>query len=154
MKKTIVFSIIGVLIYCFSACSPPGTLRQGGSGSKRGAIVSTAKKYVGVPYKSGGTTPKGFDCSGFVLYVYKLNKISMPRTTEAQYKNGKRISAKALRPGDLVFFQTSRNKISHVGIYIGNGQFVHAPSTGKKTSYASLDNTYWKKRYRGAVSYL
>ena len=153
MKKIIILFIVAVTVFTLASCSPPGSIRREG-GSKRGNIVSTANKYVGVPYKSGGATPRGFDCSGFVLYVYKQNRINMPRTAEAQYKSGKKISAKSLRPGDLVFFQTSGKRISHVGIYLGKGRFVHAPGTGKKTSYASLANVYWKKHYRGAATYL
>ncbi|MCP4132075.1 MAG: C40 family peptidase [bacterium] len=125
---------------------------RGRAGSKR--IVHTAKRYIGVKYRSGGTSPRGFDCSGYVLYVYKTNGISLPRNARKQYYAGKRIRLRHARPGDLVFFQTSRKRISHVGIYLGNRRFIHAPSSGKRVSITSMKNPYWKKRYIGAVTYL
>jgi len=104
------------------------------------------QKYEGVKYRYGGTTSKGFDCSGFVQRAYKeaLN-IDLPRTTQSMMKTGKKISKKDLQPGDLVFFHPTR-KYYHVGIYLGNGIFMHA-STSKGVMKSKIDLSYWKKSY-------
>ena len=93
-------------------------------------ITDTAKTYVGVPYKFGGTTPKGFDCSGFVQYVFEQRKVTLPRAADAQYKVGKIIKQKELKQGDLVFFSTYEKGASHCGIYLEQGKFIHASSHG------------------------
>jgi len=138
------------------SCSPP-YVRQGrdylGEPDRR-EIMGTARRYLGVPYRYGGDTPRGFDCSGFVMYVFRKNGYPMPRDAVSQYREGRKVSLREARPGDLVFFNTSGAKrFSHVGIYAGRGKFIHAPSSGKRVSVASLDNRYWKRRYLGAVSY-
>lgn len=117
-------------------------------------IVSTAKQYLGVPYKWGGTDPSGFDCSGFVYYVLRCNGINVSRTQTAMYAQGKPVSKANLQPGDVVFFQnTYKAGLSHVGIYVGNGQFIHSPSSGKVVSYADLNSDYYVSHYYGAVRY-
>jgi len=138
------------------SCSPPArSLRYNGSmEGDRGMIVRTAKRYIGVRYRSGGTTPSGFDCSGYVMYVYKKNRIAVPRTVREQYRHGNPVSLRMARPGDLVFFHTTRRRYSHVGIYLGGYRFIHAPRTGRRVSCADIRNSYWKKRYIGAVSYI
>jgi cell wall-associated NlpC family hydrolase len=120
----------------------------------RRQIVRTAKRYLGVRYRYGGTNPRGFDCSGYVMYIYRKNGIPMPRSLSQQYRSGKRISLKRARPGDLVFFNISGRRISHVGLYVGNRTFIHAPRTGKRISFADMNKRYWRKRYAGAVTYL
>ncbi len=119
---------------------------------KGNAIVKTAFKFLGVPYVFGGSTPRGFDCSGFVQYVYRLNGIKTPRMAHHQYYAGTPIPKSQLRPGDLVFFETYTKGISHVGIYIGNGKFIHASSSGH-VKISSLNQPYYKSRYRGAARY-
>lgn len=120
------------------------------SGSNlRDKIVSTARQYIGVPYLWGGTTPSGFDCSGFVQYVYNRNGITLPRTTKQQWTTGIGISKSSLQAGDLVFFQTDSSGVSHVGIYIGNNQFIHS-SSSKGVIISSLSSTYWANAYLGA----
>ena len=123
------------------------------SGSSRGnQIVETAKKYLGVPYVYGGTSPSGFDCSGFVYYVLKIHGITVSRTCASMYKCGTPINKSDLRPGDLVFFQgTSAAGISHVGIYVGNGQFIHSPHRGKVVSFADLNSDYYTSHYYGSI---
>ena len=122
----------------------------GNTSSKADKIVATAKKYIGVPYVWGGESPKGFDCSGYVQYVFKMHGISLNRTTETQYKHGSYVSKSNLKPGDLVFFQnTYRAGISHVGIYIGNGQFIHA-SSSKGVTISNLSSSYYTSHYYGA----
>lgn len=121
-----------------------------GSASKADAIIATAKKYIGVPYLWGGSTPKGFDCSGFVQYVFKAHGISLNRTCETQYKHGTYVSKSNLKPGDLVFFQnTYKSGISHVGIYIGDGKFIHA-SSSKGVVISNLSSSYYVSHYYGA----
>lgn len=113
------------------------------------SIVATAKTCLGVPYKWGGESMSGFDCSGFTQYVFKKHGITLGRTCKKQYEAGTFISKSALQPGDLVFFQnTYTTGLSHVGIYIGDGQFIHASSDGVMIS--KLSNSYWASHYYGA----
>ncbi len=148
--------IMLLCLFIFSSCSPSvNNCRVSFSpSSDRGGIISTAQNYLGVKYRYGGVSPSGFDCSGLVQYVYRKNGINLPRSTRDQYCRGKRVSRSSMQPADLVFFHTGSRRISHVGIYAGNGRFIHAPRTGKRVSYARMDNSYWKKRFVGAVSYL
>ena len=114
-------------------------------------IVSTAEKYLGVPYVWGGSSPKGFDCSGFVYYVLKSLGYKASRTMSGQYNMGTPVDKSQLQPGDLVFFQgTYKSGMSHVGIYVGNGQFIHSPHTGKVVCYSDLNSTYYTSHYYGA----
>ena len=112
-------------------------------------IVSRAAKYKGVPYVFGGTTTKGFDCSGYVQYVFKDCKAKLPRLADEQALQGIFVTQKQLRPGDLVFFTTYAPGASHVGIYAGDGQFWSA-SSSKGVILSSLKEKYWKQRYFGA----
>jgi cell wall-associated NlpC family hydrolase len=112
--------------------------------------LAIARDMVGTPYRYGGASPKGFDCSGLVYYSYRKAGIKVPRTTREQYRRSEHIKLSSLRPGDLVFFRISRDKPAHVGIYAGSGQFIHAPSNGKQVSYASLVDPYWEARVVGA----
>ncbi len=112
-------------------------------------IVSRAAKYKGVPYAFGGTTPKGFDCSGYVQYVFKDCKAKLPRLADEQALEGVFVTQKQLRPGDLVFFTTYTAGASHVGIYAGNGKFWSA-SSSRGVVLSSLAEEYWKSRYYGA----
>ena len=123
-----------------------------GTASLAQKIIATAKQYIGVPYLWGGSTPSGFDCSGFVQYVFNRHGISLPRTSKEQWTVGKSVSKDALKPGDLVFFaNTYTTGISHLGIYIGNNQFIHA-SSSKGVTVTDLNNAYWAARYYGAKS--
>ena len=118
--------------------------------SKRQTIVANAKKLIGVPYVWGGSTAKGFDCSGFVQYVMKQSGITLPRTTAQQVTVGTYVSKSNLQPGDLVFLQnTYRTGVSHVGIYIGDGKVIHA-SSSKGVTTSSLYGSYFAKHYHSA----
>jgi hypothetical protein len=122
----------------------------------RNAIVATARRFLGMPYAWGASSPhKGFDCSGLAMAVYKLNGLSLPRSSREQYKTGTSVKKSRLLKGDLVFFATSRGrKVSHVGIYIGNNKFIHAPGYNKHICKESLSNPYFIERYVGARTYL
>jgi len=115
-------------------------------------IIKVAKKYQGNRYIWGGTTPKGFDCSGYAQYVCKKNGLKIPRNSKSQAKFGKYIASKKdLKVGDLVFFDTSRGKrgpVNHVGIYIGNNKFIHASSAKHKVVVTSLSGTFHGKRFK------
>jgi len=104
---------------------------------------------LGVPYRYGGTSPtRGFDCSGLAQSVYSQAGIEVPRTTGEQYRAALPLKRQALRPGDVVFFRThGRRFVSHVGIYVGQGEFIHAPSSGKHVSIDSLRDDYWRRHY-------
>ena len=112
-------------------------------------IVKQAAKFKGVPYKFGGVTPKGFDCSGYVQYVFKNCRATLPRLADEQVLEGVFVTQKQLKPGDLVFFTTYAPVASHVGIYAGKGQFWNA-SSSKGVMLCSLSDSYWKPRYYGA----
>lgn len=113
-------------------------------GSK--AIVF-AKQMLGKPYKYAGDTPAGFDCSGLVKYSYGRAGIFMPRDTQSQHRVSVLVSARGLREGDLLFFDQEGKKKSHVGMYIGNERFIHAPSSGGKVRIDSMNAEYWKKHF-------
>lgn len=119
--------------------------------SKAQAVINEAKKYIGVPYVWGGSTPAGFDCSGLVNYVFNKVGVSVPRTVATLWAGEKPVSAP--NPGDLVFFDINQTgTATHVGIYTGDNKFIHAGSTGVSISDMSL--TYWKTRYMGAKTAL
>jgi cell wall-associated NlpC family hydrolase len=111
-------------------------------------ITRTALRYVGVPYAWGGTSFNGVDCSGFVQAVFERNGISLPRTADSQFEVGSPVLMEDLRPGDLVFFETYTAGASHVGIFLGNGQFIHASSIGVRVD--DLAEDYYAERYIGA----
>lgn len=111
-------------------------------------ILAEAQKYLGCPYRAGGASPSGFDCSGFVYYVLKQLGLSPYRTPADQYKMGVSVEKSALQVGDLVFF--GFGSITHAGIYAGNGQFIHAPNSRSSVSYSDLTSGYWAEHYFGA----
>lgn len=118
---------------------------------KRNELVLIALSQVGAPYRWGGHSPlTGFDCSGLVVYVYQQAlQLKLPRTTFAQARGGQPIDPQALRPADLVFFNTLGPAFSHVGIYIGNARFVHAPTSGSNVQIDRLHLPYWTGRFDG-----
>lgn len=122
--------------------------KEGFHGDAKG-ILKTAAKYKGVPYGFGGTTPRAFDCSGYVQFVFNQHKVKLPRMADAQCEQGIFVLQKNLRPGDLVFFTTYEPGASHVGIYAGSGKFWHA-SSSRGVMLSGLKDEYWRTRYYGA----
>jgi len=120
----------------------------------REKIIATAKGYLGVPYVWGGTSAKGFDCSGLVQTVFAENGVQLPRGSGDQYREGRKISSKKMRPGDLVFFHTYTSGPSHVGIYVGGGKFLHAESSPRGVTITPLSEPYWDERLLGARTWL
>ena len=111
-------------------------------------VVTIARELIGKPYHYGGESPKqGFDCSGLVYYSHLEAGIRLPRTSYGQYKATRPVSLSQLHPGDLVFFKLNRHKITHVGIYIGDHEFIHAPSSGKAVMIEQLNDPYWRRRF-------
>ena len=110
-----------------------------------------ARKQLNTPYVWGGTTPKGFDCSGLVQYSYNANKLKLPRTASQQYASTRRIPTHQAVKGDLVFFRNTgkRKGITHVGIYLGNGRFIHAPRKGKTVEITQVKSRFWSKHLAG-----
>lgn len=121
----------------------------GGSAFADSKMDTVISKTIGVAYKTGGTSTAGFDCSGFTKYVFKNVGLTLPRTSKAQYSVGTAVSKSNLRSGDLVFFNTLGNGVSHVGIYVGNGKFAQS-SSSRGVTITSLSQAYWANRYVGA----
>jgi probable lipoprotein NlpC len=142
------FTLIAILV--LTGCGNRMSKRE-----KTEAVITKARSFTGTPYKWGGTTSSGMDCSGLLLNSFKVINYDMPRTSAQQKKVGKRVSKNEIKKGDLVFFATSkkRRKITHVGLVTGKrgGEiiFIHA-STSKGVTESSLENSYWQKRFRQA----
>ncbi len=130
-------------------------IKRSGQGSLRDELVNSARHFIGVPYLWGGETSKGFDCSGLTLVCYRINGLNLPRNSRSQFRKGRRVAKAQLQKGDLVFFATQGgSRVTHVGIYIGQGRFIHAPRTGKTVRVADLSAKYWSNFYVGGRSYL
>lgn len=117
--------------------------------ARRGRLLATARRFLGVPYRMGGTSARAFDCSGFTMRVFQMQGIPLPRTADVQYRMGVPVPPGQEQPGDLVFFETYLPGPSHVGIYVGNGRFIHA-SSSRGVTISSLADRYFRARYLGA----
>lgn len=137
MKKVIISLLGSALIFSSGAFTAYADMPK---------LQSQVTQLVGTPYKWGGTTESGFDCSGFILYIMNQYDLNLPRTSAAQAKAGTHVDQEDLRMGDLVFFNTSGRGVSHAGIYVGNDQFAHA-STSKGVRISKLSESYYKTRY-------
>jgi cell wall-associated NlpC family hydrolase len=115
-------------------------------------LTSSALDLIGIRYKWGGTTPQtGLDCSGLVQFVFQqVTGVVLPRSTKDLSRIGSVVAQADLRPGDLVFFNTRRLAFSHVGIYVGDNRFIHAPRRGREVEVAAIDQSYWQKHFNGA----
>lgn len=155
--KNLVFSVLIGLIPAIGyaedaapASSETGFFEQAGSAFQE--VLLSALSLSGTPYKYGGNSPEtGFDCSGFVRYVFnQAANLTLPHGARAISQLGKAIPVEQLQPGDLVFFNTLKKAFSHVGIYMGNGRFIHAPSSGGGVHIVDMNDPYWAKRFNGA----
>jgi cell wall-associated NlpC family hydrolase len=143
---------VSFICLLFAGCVTPQPLRHigGYSVSVGEKAADTARSLVGKPYKNKGDSPEGFDCSGLVRYSYLIAGMDVPHGTTALRQQTHPVLARDFRKGDLVFFTQLGKKYSHVGIYIGNNRFVHAPSSGKSVRIDNLTDSYWKKYFLGA----
>jgi len=141
----VVAAVCAQLIGCGTLPRETAAASPTGINSQAAVVVSAARHQIGAPYHYGGSTPRGFDCSGLVHYAYQRAGIEVPRTTGGLLRSAHRVPLSQLRPGDVLFFRITPPKISHVGLYVGHGRFVHAPSSGKHVSYASLNDDYWSR---------
>ena len=133
-----------------TASPPPAVSSSAGRGDVDD-LIGSAMGFLGVAYRFGGASPSGFDCSGFMQYIFrKAFAVNLPRTSAEQANVGVAVNRSQLQPGDMVFFRTAGSRISHVGMYIGNDRFIHAPRTGKRIEITSLSNRYWSARYATA----
>ena len=114
------------------------------------SLIATALSFRGTPYRNGGSDPSGFDCSGFIQYVFAQVGLAVPREVHEQYKVGRKIDDEDLKPGDLVFFHTVSRGASHVGLLVGDDTFVHAPSSKGVVRVEHLSSSYWASRFLGA----
>lgn len=149
MKNLLALILLIFLSACQSTHHKNSSFR---SESSTNEITDYALSLKGTPYKYGGTSPDtGFDCSGFVGHVFKqtMGK-TLPRSSDEISRIGVAQKSANLRPGDLVFYNTLNKTFSHVGIYLGDGQFIHSPSSGKAVSIVDMNEAYWRNRYNGA----
>jgi len=146
-KSSFIFSLALLVSACSS--SPPMSSGTSSGSGVRAAFYAT--KLVGARYHYGGNSPsRGFDCSGLVQYSYRLAGVRIPRSTRTQFRNSHSIRLSELHKGDLLFFNQQGKRFSHVGIYIGNDKFVHAPSSGKRVRVSTIDNPYWRRHLASA----
>ncbi|HUO81151.1 MAG TPA: C40 family peptidase [Steroidobacteraceae bacterium] len=144
MRVVAALALSIVLAAC--AGTPPRPERAPPPATLGARAASLASEQIGTPYRSGGSAPGGFDCSGLVVYVYRELGVALPRTAAEQRAALGRVPLEALAPGDLVFFSTPEE---HVGIYLGGGEFVHAPGSGRRVERARLDAPYFILAYAG-----
>ncbi|MDP4085831.1 MAG: C40 family peptidase [Bacillota bacterium] len=147
-NKWMVMPFLIVIMFSVFLYSPKSSLAAGTAPTK---IISTAKHLIGTPYHYGGESPRGFDCSGFVNYVFKQNGISLTRSSSTLWVSGG-IRVSEPMPGDILFFNTNGSSVSHVGIYIGNNEFVHSASGGVQIS--CLSEKYYRHTYVGSKRFL
>lgn len=153
------------VVSCVTACAAKGAVprpfpnaplpassapRDAADAGATTALVETALSYRGVPYRNGGSDPNGFDCSGFVQWVFAQHGQRLPREVRDQYQLGRSVDRDDVQPGDLVFFETVARGASHVGIALGGHEFVHAPSSRGVVRVESYSTDYWKQRFIGA----
>lgn len=130
--------------------APPQGTQHGQAGL---AVADYAETLLGLPYRPGGTTPeRGFDCSGFVQHVFKeVARINLPRRARDMASRGRKVALAHLKPGDLVFYNTLGTRYSHVGVYVGEGRFAHAPRSGGAVQIVEMNSRYWTQRFSGAT---
>lgn len=144
-----------LLALALTACFGGGSLRPDPRNDKtRRTIILEALGQVGRPYRYGGTSPDGFDCSGLVQYVFAQSGVQLPRTTRQQHADGRKIDLEDAVPGDLLFYSFTGHGIDHVAIYLGDDEAVHAPASGRRVIVAGVHIKYWQKHFVDAVRVL
>lgn len=138
---------LAVMAGCSSTPDFPERTTVRASNDTAAKAIDYAKEMLGKPYKYAGDTPEGFDCSGLVKYSYGRAGIAMPRDTQSQRRMSMLVSVHGMREGDLLFFDQEGKKTSHVGMYLGKGRFIHAPSSGGKVRTDSVNAEFWKKHF-------
>src|SRR4051812_24702789 len=144
--------LVLALTFAAGGCATSGSLGRGATYAVPGggpAIAAQARAYTGAAYRAGGTTPGGFDCSGFVQYLYGQAGVALLRTAESQFDVGRHLRARDIEAGDLVFFRTDGHRVSHVGVATGDGGFIHAPNARSQVRVDRLDAPYWAERFAG-----
>ncbi len=136
-----------------TVASPESVRARPAARDARNSVMKTVRAMVGVPYRYGGSSPRGFDCSGLVWYAYRQAGIRVPRTAAQQFRVAARKRPERLLPGDLVFFADRKGRIFHVGTYVGRGRFIHAPSSGGEVTMSKLSEPYWRTRLVGVGSF-
>jgi hypothetical protein len=144
--------LLAGLLSLLAACAP---FRHGLPGEEAAkdpgrALLQAAETRIGAPYRYGGAGPDAFDCSGLVAYAHRQVGIAVPRTAAEQFVKATPVKRRELRPGDLVFFRPSGREVGHVGIYVGDDRFVHAPQGGGHVRVASLEDDWYRRRFAGA----
>lgn len=137
----------GVVLLALGACSSALKQADADAGAR---AARHALEMQGKPYRAGGNSPQGFDCSGLVQYSYAQVNLRLPRSTDGLWSGSRTVSRNDIRPGDLLFFHQEGKRNSHIAIYVGNNRFVHAPSSGKRVSTASLADRYWSRHFSAA----
>lgn len=152
-RFTAVLLLLAGLFWIGGCATPPVSTHDPDATAVRQQILSTAHRLIGVPYVLGGESPAGMDCSGLVQYAYLQVGIQLPRTSIEQFQAAQ--PQRRVLPGDLLFFRTGRsNQISHVGIYAGNGQMIHASSGSKEVRKVKLNQRYWRQHMVGGATFL
>lgn len=139
-----------VLLAFMTGCGGRRVVTSAGPPDAGRAVAARARAFTGAAYRAGGATPQGFDCSGFVQYLYERLGVRLPRTASEQFEVGRDVTPRRLAPGDLVFFRTDRHRVTHVGVVVGDGTFIHAPNARSRVRADRLESRYWAERYAGA----
>jgi cell wall-associated NlpC family hydrolase len=143
--------MVGTLTLCLVGCATDPYVHRRHTPdvttvNARPPVVSVALAQIDRPYRYGGHDPQGFDCSGLVYYAYQHNGIAIPRTSREQHRRARPVRLQEITPGDLLFFRERKRGTSHVGLYVGEGRFVHASTSERAVILSQLDNPYWKQR--------
>jgi len=150
---SLVHGAFAVLLGLVTVAAANAAARADAPARMRAELIDQARNMMGTPYVWGGATPDGFDCSGLVQYSFYQIGVEVPRTAALQVEASQPVSIDSLRPGDLLFFDTTK-RYSHVGIYVGKGRFIHAPRTGRAVSISTLHSPYWNDALSRAGSFL